>query len=670
MRTHRIRALAVFLVLATASVFTFVAAGPAGAAAPGQVVITEWMYNSATSGKPEFVEITNVGGAPVDMSTYSFDDSSRTPGSFPLSSLGSLVPGESALIVEGTAAAFRTEWGLGAGVKIAEGNTNNLGRDDEINIFDGTTLADRLTYGDDLAQFAGSIRTSGTSGVAPTCAALGANNVGSWVFSQVGDASGAKTSASHDVASPGTTNLGACGPVTVVGGDGSAGGVPCTPEAASGTGPAPAGAQAWPGAATVAVADQLCAWKTATGPEGRDMSGLVFDPSDPHVLWAVKNKSWVFRLVEQNGVWVPDTTDDWGAGKQLFFPGGTGQPDSEGLTVGPDGALYVTTERDNANNAFALNSVLRFDPTVAGASLTATQQWDLTADFPELVVPGGDKTKANLGFEGVAYVPDTYLVQQGFVDQSTGQAYVPSDYPNHGAGLYFAALENDGKLYAYALGADGSAHRVAVVDTGMGHVMDVQYDPDLQRIWALCDNTCSVTSTVLKVDATGTIVPDVVYARPADLPVVNIEGFAIAPDSTCTNGSKEVVWSDDGISATGHEGHALYRGTFPCGLDLGAQGAPAAVDLGARGPGDVSVPKKGVLHVRGTGFEPGESVRIELHDKKKVDVLATVVVDAFGVVETDVTLPAGVQPGLHDLALVAPSATVSAGVTITTPAAK
>jgi hypothetical protein len=282
------------------------------------------------------------------------------------------------------------------------------------------------------------------------------------------------------------------------------------------------------------------------------MSGLVFDPTNADVLWAVKNKSWVFRLVKQGDVWVPDTADGWGAGKQIFFPGGVGQPDSEGLTVGADGALYITTERDNSNNTIALDSVLRFDPTAPGTTLIPTQQWNLTADFPELNVPG----KANLGFEGVAFVPDTYLVQEGFVDQSIGSPYYPSDYPGHGAGLFFTALENDGKLYAYALNDDGTAHRVAVVDTGMGHVMDVQFDADLQRIWALCDNTCEVSSTLLEVDATGTIVPDVVYARPADLPNVNIEGFAIAPDSTCVEGVKEAVWSDDGISGAGHEGHA------------------------------------------------------------------------------------------------------------------
>ena len=316
---------------------------------------------------------------------------------------------------------------------------------------------------------------------------------------------------------------------------------------------------------------------------------------------------------------------------------------------------------------FALNSVLRFDPTAAGPTLVPTQQWNLTADFPELNPP--NTGKANLGFEGVTFVPDTYLVQNGFVDQSVGAAYDPRDYPGHGSGLFFAALENDGKLYAYALNADGTDHRVAVVDTGMGHVMEVQFDADLERIWALCDNTCSVSSTLLKVGSTGMIVPEVVYSRPAELPNVNIEGFAVAPDSTCVAGVKEAIWADDGIGAPGHEGHALFSGTFPCDLTLGGQGAPATVDLGARGPGDVSVAKKGTLAVRGAGFEPGEVVRIELHAKAKVVVLAEVVADDLGFAITDVKIPTGVQPGAQEIWLVAPSAKVVADLSITTPAA-
>lgn len=584
-----------------------------------RVVITEWMHNPVAS-TSEFVQVTNIGGEPVSMAGYSFDDDSRTAGTFSLAGLGTLAPGESGLIVETSAAAFRNEWGLAPAVKIAENNTANLGRSDEINVFDGPTLADRLTYGDQT--FVGSIRTQGRSGIPTSCVALGANNVGGWQFSAVGDGKGSKASVSGDIGSPGTSPLDACGSVTIVGGNGTGNPntLPCQPEAASGTGPAPTTAQTWPGGATVAVADQACAWKTTTGPEGRDMSGLVFDPTNPNVLWAAKNKSWVFRLVKQGDLWVPDTANGWSTGKQIFFPGGVGQPDSEGLTVGGDGALYVTSERDNANNQISLDSILRFDPSAASATLIPTTQWNLTADFPELLAPG----KANLGFEGVTFVPDTYLVQNGFVDQSTGSVYYPSDYPGHGAGLFFAALENDGRLYA----------------------------------------------SLLKVDPTGVVVPDDVYTRPSGLPNVNIEGFAIAPASTCVNGARQAVWSDDGISATGHEGHALYSGTLSCGLDLGDQGAPAAVDLGARGPGDVSAAKKGKLHVHGSGFAPGETVRIELHDKKKVDVLASVVADASGLAIADVDIPAGVQPGGREIWLVAPSATVTAPVSITTPAAK
>jgi hypothetical protein len=83
----------------------------------------------------------------------------------------------------------------------------------------------------------------------------------------------------------------------------------------------------------------------------------------------------------------------------------------------------------------------------------------------------------------------------------------------------------------------------------------------------------------------------------------------------------------------------------------------------------VSVPKKGTLAVRGAGFEPGEAVRIELHVKKKVDVLASVLADELGLAIADVEIPAGVQPGAQQISLVAPSATVSTGLTITTPAA-
>ncbi|MDR3033065.1 MAG: lamin tail domain-containing protein [Kitasatospora sp.] len=339
----------------------------------------------------------------------------------------------------------------------------------------------------------------------------------------------------------------------------------CTPEAPGGTGSTPSGTQSWPGGLDVTIADNVCAFTTSTGPEGRDVSGLAFDPANPSVLWAAKNKNWLYKLVKSNGKWVPDAT--WSAtGKQIRFAGGTGQPDSEGLTVGGNGHIYVTSERDNSNNTVPKDTVMEFDPAATGSTLTPLHQWDMTAQVPQLNT--GNKDDANLGFEGVGYVPDSWLTANGWTDPLTGAAYNPANYPLHGAGLFFAGLEYDGTLHVYGLNSDGSFTTFGTVSTGKPGVMDVTFDAGTQRIVATCDNTCGETHTFLKVNASGAIVPDVTYTNPAVMPVDNLEGFALAPTSTCANGFREAVWSDDGIygfgSGSSSYGHALYSGTFPC----------------------------------------------------------------------------------------------------------
>ncbi len=166
-------------------------------AASAQVRITEWVY-SGNSG--EYIEITNTGNTAVDMTGWSFDDDSRTPGSFDLSALGLLKAGQSAIITEVTAADFRASWSLAPWVKIAELNTNNLGRNDEINIYNGSTLVDRLTYGDQ--SFSGTIRTQNKSGNTGL-AGLGVNDVHLWTLAANGDAYGSYTSAQGDIGNPG-----------------------------------------------------------------------------------------------------------------------------------------------------------------------------------------------------------------------------------------------------------------------------------------------------------------------------------------------------------------------------------------------------------------------------------------------------------------------------------
>ena len=177
----------------------------------GGMRITEWMYQG---GSGEFIEFTNMSTIPVDLTGWSFDDNNRTPGEFDLSAFGVVQPGESVVITENTAAAFRAAWGLSADVKVIGdlGVTtgHNLGRNDEINIYDAEdNLVDQLTYGDQT--FPGSIRTQNVSG--QTCRQnLGLNDAMLWERSVVGDRFGSWAASSGDIGSPGLYNARACDP--------------------------------------------------------------------------------------------------------------------------------------------------------------------------------------------------------------------------------------------------------------------------------------------------------------------------------------------------------------------------------------------------------------------------------------------------------------------------
>lgn len=173
------------------------------------VRITEYMYSGPGG---EFIEITNLDSTPIDLTGWSYDDSARVQGTFDLGLIGSLAVGESAIITDATAAAFRTHWGLPISVKVIgdlgfNGNGNNLSRNDEINIFDASgTLVDRLTFGDET--FPGTIRTQNASGW-PCIVAVGANDIPNWVLSIAGDAQGS-IAAGGAVGSPGSYTADAC----------------------------------------------------------------------------------------------------------------------------------------------------------------------------------------------------------------------------------------------------------------------------------------------------------------------------------------------------------------------------------------------------------------------------------------------------------------------------
>jgi hypothetical protein len=306
---------------------------------------------------------------------------------------------------------------------------------------------------------------------------------------------------------------------------------------------------AWPGSATVQTVDLLNAFPS-------NLSGLDYEGSG--VIWAARNgPGALFRLVFNGTNWVPDTANDWGSGKLLKFLDGTGDPDAEGVTfggTGPSAGIYVATERNNSANSVSRNAVVRFDPAAAGATLTATHEWNLTADLPV--------TGANLGLEAITWIPDTFLVSKGFFDEAKNRVYNPADYANHGTGIFFVGLEANGQIYAYVLDQAGTTFtRIATITSGLAGVMDLQFDSDLGDFWAVCDDTCQGRSVVFRIDpATGKFAVARHFERPTGMGNFNNEGFAIAPAALCVGGNKPVYWSDDSNT----DGHALRSGTLTC----------------------------------------------------------------------------------------------------------
>ncbi len=175
-----------------------VIAGPAW----GGIVISEWMYNGLGDGKTgEYIEFTNVGAESVDMTGWSFDDSSRLADTMSLSAFGVVAPGESVILTDDSVAIFEAVWGLD-GVKIVGGNTANLGRNDEINLYDAAgNLVDRLTYGDE--DYSGTVRTQ-NQGCNIPAADYGYTVVQTgWELATVGVAYGSWTSSRGEIGSPG-----------------------------------------------------------------------------------------------------------------------------------------------------------------------------------------------------------------------------------------------------------------------------------------------------------------------------------------------------------------------------------------------------------------------------------------------------------------------------------
>lgn len=167
--------------------------------------ISEYMYSGAGG---EFFELANASSIPIDLTGWSFDDSSADPGTFDLSAAGVLMPGEAVIVCEEDPAAFIADWGLMGTTVLGPNSTATLGRNDQIWVFDqGGGLVERLRYGDE--DFPGTYRARNET--AQVCeGGLGSDDPYLWVASEIGDPWGSFASNSGDIGSPGVFSAVAC----------------------------------------------------------------------------------------------------------------------------------------------------------------------------------------------------------------------------------------------------------------------------------------------------------------------------------------------------------------------------------------------------------------------------------------------------------------------------
>ncbi|MFM7534557.1 MAG: lamin tail domain-containing protein [Acidimicrobiales bacterium] len=538
------------------------AATPASAAGESIKITEVAPWSSANSTvAADWFELTNTGSVAVNITGWKIDDNSNSAtAAVALNGITSIAPGESVIFLETAAltttqTAFISLWFGGsapAGLQIGSYNGSGVGLGtggDAVNIFDASgVLVTGVSFGASTTWFsfdnaAGLGATSLPLPAVTQLSAVGTNGA----FASVGAASGA-SAGTKEVGSPGTATVAT--PTTTT-----------TTAATTTTTAAPSATyNTWPGDPSVQAVD-------LAGTFTSNLSGLDYEPSGSTaagVLWAVVNgPGTLHRLVFDGTNWVPDTTNGWSAGKPLRYPDGTGDPDSEGVTyVGSSSAvdgLYVATERNNAASSTSRLSILRFNPSDSGTTLTATNEWNLTADLPA--------TGANLGLEAITWIPDSYLTKApGFYDQAKSKTYDPADYPGHGTGLFFVGVEGTGNVHAYALRSDNTFTRVASFSAGFtsATVMELQFDQDLEELWAVCDNGCTGRTHVLKVDSAGAFTVLGRWERPLGptnpMPDTNNEGFAIAPEALCVGGTKPVFWSDDNDL----NGFSLRQGRVNC----------------------------------------------------------------------------------------------------------
>jgi hypothetical protein len=299
----------------------------------------------------------------------------------------------------------------------------------------------------------------------------------------------------------------------------------------------------WPAESSMAATN-------LTGIEGplindfhRDLSGAVWNPLE-QTLWVCRNNG-------PSKIWA--VVKDGSGGFEIDYQGAdrgewTDFGDLEGLTLADlsePKTLYLIVEGQE--------HIKEYDLSTYGAA-TLVNDWNTSAHLP---VNGGS------GAEGITFVPDSFLAQQGFTDPN-GDPYLSTQGMG---GLMFVAHQNGGNIYVFDLNrSDGSFVFVGEYKSDRNESAGLEFDRStgLMYIWHGASHNVLEVAGISSTDAGGMRKLDTIKVITGPAPVLfgssNYEGIALTSNDDCAGGHRGFFLTIDG----GGFHSLLLFDDFPC----------------------------------------------------------------------------------------------------------
>jgi len=266
-------------------------------------------------------------------------------------------------------------------------------------------------------------------------------------------------------------------------------------------------AQIWP-ASSWSTATNLTSVMDSGGVT--DLSGLHFNPTNNR-LYAVQGDGRL-RVLQWN-----TTTNTFA------------QIADEAIDGGPEG---ITQANLYANEFYTIDEnnyeIRRYTHSTNFSTVTEFKHWNL------LNAPSPMQDTGNIGPEGIAFIPDSFLSSIGFVSQQTGQLY--TSVKGLG-GLFFVAHQDEGNIWVFDVNpnTNNDFAYVGKYQTNHEESCDLAFDRSTGLLYILHNIAGNNRLEVTNLSTTlSSVARKFVYSK--DYLITNptgnndnIEGFALTP---------------------------------------------------------------------------------------------------------------------------------------------